>query len=362
MSDIVTEELFTKFKQVFIAEKNCGYLLQLLQQKLGYRLSSQQSQEILIPLQQAIYDNLFISICNEMGKRGKLNLEEVLTTLNKITLSRLEELINSNQHSSNSNTSQDTHSSKKGDVICKNLHVFSNDCKLENGRYFFPFQLENLKTISILAFTLDCNIYNITEFDNKFNIIERNTQFVTTIPIGYYQIDELFDMLSDITSENSPHNFKYVFFRNKNKNKTYLECFSNDGKPQTFNFSASPTFTNMLGFVKNEYANNNIYVSENHPVLNILDTLFIKLYVNNTDIPKVHTLRNFSYFHCFHVDLNTDFGKQKNLTTYNSHDFFDFNEAIDVKDVSIELWTSTSRILTRFVNFDITLSFECLTI
>lgn len=380
-----------RFKNLFLSPKNSKHILELVLSKidvdqLPLRERVLKYERILFELQNYIFDNFF-----SRPSDGNIELESSLISLNKITISKLkqyiEQDIQSIHPSNNIQTNyqptiiiptttdhqmstpinklsesklvniSDIHEANKN-VVTQFHNFFSTDAKLENGRYTFPFQLPQVTAVSLNSFKLDCNMYNITESNNKFVISEMDTHVPCNIPIGYYTNHELLECIEKLLNTNSRHNYEYTVTRNKPKNKVYIQC------NKTFNiyFNSSlntpiPLQT-LLGFTKLEYMNNNTYVSELQPRGNIFDELYIKLFVNEKEVTKYFTTKNnFSYFHSLHLEYEDYFGRRY-FCIPTQQDYFECSEELSIDNLSVELWHTPDRPYTRHLDFDLVLSFE----
>jgi hypothetical protein len=418
-------DIFQRFKQVFISPKNTEYILKLTSTKfpnIDFSTFDQHFHTTLVDLQNLIYDTYFTQICNDLKSKGRLNLEESLVALNKLSIEKLE-FIASKTHSQSPpppHEQLEIHSQPQLQIqpqlerqpqihsqpqlqrhpqvppqphlqiqpqvqveiqpqiqvsqdtdllpLAHYHHFFSKDAILSSGKYTFHFDIENINSISLSSIRLDCNLYNITEINNKFSVYENGSDhFVVIIPFGYYTIDVLLQTISDIMNQESLNKYKYTIIRNTTKNKIYVECNSSDSMPCTFNLKfedtskfSSYSLQEILGFDKNEYNNNNLYVSENHPIQNVFDQFFLKLFINDKEISRyTSSNQNFSYFHSFHIDMDSYFGKSFYLQN-STNDSFDILEDVSVSEISIELWNSQNHILSRFVKFELVLFFEYL--
>lgn len=261
---------------------------------------------------------------------------------------------------------EEKESIKEKDRYIQYHHFFSRDATLASGRYKFPIKLKNIKGIKMSFFKLDCNIYNITESNNKFFITEKATKVPIAIPIGYYNIDNLLEKMSDVMTFNSPNKLKYDVIRNTDKNKVYIACSSYDNNIVKFNLEFvkndndfSLALREILGFNKNEYINNNLYVSEKCPIHNILNDVFMKVYINDREICRYSTTtRDFYYYERLHIDLDKYFGKSFSVND-DYFTIYDIVEDLSSDDISIEFWTSTKNSIKRAMNFDFVLTFEC---
>uniref|UniRef100_A0A6C0H6A4 Uncharacterized protein n=1 Tax=viral metagenome TaxID=1070528 RepID=A0A6C0H6A4_9ZZZZ len=438
--------IFQKLKRVFISEKNSNYILQLILESSVVSFDVQGYRNTLLQLQNIVYDSYIQQICSDLSKRGKLDLEEVLIILNKITINRFQDIITQNERSmshvdmtqannstyanmdtttntnANTNTNTDfttntttntstdfttnpipnttstatytstdtntdfttnpsphtthtttdtTDTNAKLIVLTRTTvhHFFSEDSVLQSGRYTFPFVLNNTKSIEVSHFKLNCNIYNITDANNKFTVTEGTQKMKLTIPIGYYTLDNLCKVMAEVLNHHSVNKHKYQLFRNPVKNRIHFQCNIKDSKPAVFSIHFPEATTrnelglgDLLGYQKSEYINNNIYVSETNPVDNILEDIYLKLFINGKEIPRITSTKNgFSYFENYSVDLNQHFGTSVTLATNCSSDFhhsFEITEQLNCNELSIELWNNTKHPMTRYSEFECTVTFE----
>lgn len=413
-------DIFEKLKRVFTSDKNCNYILQLIAEHSALPVDVQQYKPTLAQLQSMIYDTYIQQICNDLGKQGKLNLEEVLIILNKITIDRFQTIITRDNNTSiKDNPTNDTNytepnnyvsighfadtatinttanstntTNTTANTITANTaanttntntaantdikhptattvhHFFSEDATLKSGRYTFPFVMNNIKSIDVSCLKINCNIYNVTDANNKFLVMEGSQKINISIPIGYYTTDNLCKAMSELLNHHSINKYKYQLFRNSLKNKVYFQCNIKDSKPAVFSVRFSEAATKnelglgeMLGFQQSEYINNNIYVSESNPVDNVLENVYLKVFVNDKEIPRITTTRNgFSYFKSYSIDMNQQFGKQVTISTDPMcHEIFEVTEQLDCHELSIELWNNTQTPITRSTEFECVFTFE----
>jgi len=383
-------DIFQRFKQVFISPKNTEYILSLVSSKFPNIESSsfdQLFQTTLVELQNVIYDTYFAQICNDLKRKGRLNLEESLIVLNKMSIEKLEFIANKSIEKPQQLSPPQQlppppqlpppqqlpppppQVSPPQPQLAHYHHFFSNDAQLSSGKYTFKFDIDNINSLSLTSIRLDCNIYNITELNNKFSVFENGDIITINIPFGYYTVDVLLKTMADLLNNQSTNKWTYSLKRNLVKNKVYIECSSKDLPYINFNIQfedttefSSYSLREILGFAQNEYSNNNLYVSENHPIDNVFDQFFLKLFLNDKEISRfTSTNPNFSYFHSFHVDMNACFGKTFFLQN-SFYDSFDILEDVSVDEISFELWNSQNHILSRFVDFEMVLFFEYITL
>lgn len=393
----------SRFKQLFLSPRNTKHILELALSKLDVdqetlRAHVPRYERSLFELQNFIFDNFFNR--PEVLNGGAIELETSLISLNKLTISKLKQYIEQDiQVISRSNALQNSQNvaapndprridqcfieqqpspqqmstpisnlpepkvmeiqtEQNQHVVTKFHHFFSSDAKLENGRYTFPFQISGVKYVSLSAFKLDCNMYNITESNNKFMVSETETRIPCSIPVGYYSIDDLLESMANIINTNSKHKYEYTVTRNKTKNKVYIQC----NKTFNLHFNSSQNvpvpLQTLLGFKKTDYMNNNTYVSESQPEGSIFDDIYIKLFFSEKEVTKYFTTKNnFGYFHSFQLDYHELFGRRY-FCTPSQQDYFECDQDTSMDNLSFELWHTPDKPYTRHLDFDVILSFE----
>lgn len=263
------------------------------------------------------------------------------------------------------------------------FHFFSDDAKRVGTKWTYKLDLENLTSICLQSFRLNCNLYNINEWNNKFELTEsNNTQITVTIPPGYYTIDALLNTITNILNEVSPNKMKYSLTRNQQKNKIHFSSFFNSAKLSakpllSFNVrflkstNTNYSLAEILGFTNVEYMNNSTYISETFPKENIYDDLYVKIRINDIELPKyistknntettqTNIVSNFTYFENFSLNMNKNFGKTFSFNrSLQQCDFYDFNTPINSNYISFEFYNSPKHILNSNLDFQITTSFE----
>jgi hypothetical protein len=244
----------------------------------------------------------------------------------------------------------------------------SQNAVYTNGKYTFPFSLKNIKSARIDNMRLKCNMYNISENNNKFVLVEQKNKNVVTIPIGYYDIDALLETIEfcmNNISVNKKKDYIYKVYNNKIKNRIVFQC--NVIEPEkytrntTFGIYFSKDYTelrNMLGFQRDEYSNNNIYLAEMQHNISIYDQIYIKVYIDNKELRKYNTSADdFYFFETFYLDMSHSYGKSASLTP-NENSVFVFDDTISSKTLSIEFDTDYNSIITQPIHFKCLMSFE----
>jgi hypothetical protein len=354
----------------------------------------------LTELQNYIFDNVFPQVVQENTVRGTFNIEDSLISLNKLTMTQLEILIDDDlkhlqpltshqvpsvqsglstsiRDINDPNNHTESHKNKPTEepeqTLSRTLpvmtvykyHFYSTDASFQQGKYNFAVNINNIKSIDFCLFQLDCNIYNINEANNKFHIFEQKHKINVSLPVGYYKFDDLLTNITDILNATSVNKYKYHIYNNPIKNKVYFTCKNPADKGCNFNlhFVDRPTKTSdvslreILGFTNIEYTNNNFYVAETYPIRNTMESLYMKMYVNGKEIRRVlSSSESFSYFMQFSIDLDKMFSKR--YCSALSVEPFDIFEDLSAVNVSFEFYTSPQHIYTRKLKFDVLMSFE----
>lgn len=332
------------FKKIFTSPKNSKHIFDIVisnllsntniheSLKLSIKQHLSQFEKYLHNLQNHVFDN-----CNFDSFQ---NYEELLVTLNQSTISKFHQFVFStisNQTTQNITTS-------------RNIHLFSNNSLLDAGRYTFPLELSKIQSLSIDSFDISCNFYTITDSNNKFVILfnSKLQKLNYSIPIGHYTIYTLLEYLNILLES-----IEIQFVLNVSKNKIIVKS----NKIFNIDFLQESLYT-LLGFTKQTYINNNIYVSESHPISNLFDNVYIKLFLN--DIPIVqYTCPNthFSYFESFNFVYDSFFSKRF-FTILNNYIFYT-EPNIDLTTLSLELWYSPVTKHTQPIDFNLVVSFTC---
>jgi hypothetical protein len=427
----MNSNIIQSFKNVFIAQRNSGYLFDLVVSKILRNFPNYNEiifaninkyRENIINLQELIFTDSFVNIYNNLFKASKsenVDLEEVLIELNKITVSKFEIILHNDlknkftQKSSEYNqvtqkpseynqvtqvtqkpseynqvtqkpseSNQVTQKSIKENIIMENdvqdnykvlsRQFCSEDAVFENGKYSFQFFLNNVQSINLDNIKIKCNMYNINEYNNKFYLLEQNSKTIITIPMGYYDIDTLLKTITSLlnnVSINKNKDYKFNVYNNKIKNRVFFVCESKENERLNKNtmfgllFKRDKNYINyslsdMLGFERDEYFNNNIYVAELHPIVNIYDEVYTKIFLNNKEIRRYSTSKkDFYYFDTFDLDMDKDFGKGIQIELSISP--FEITENnFDIKDISIQFNNTYDYYIHNIIPFKCILTFE----
>jgi uncharacterized protein YjbI with pentapeptide repeats len=439
-------------KQIFISQKNTGYLFDLIVSKILKSKPQYQPvlfnyinkyKENIIQLQDLLFNDSFLKIYQKTESSGNIDFEEILIELNKLTVLKFEQMLvndladkftqNNVETSSQSNLQQSNlqqsnlqqsnlqqsnlqqsnlqqsnlqqsqprfqsqpqqttmsnqmyyaNSYKEDDISVTSFtsedkstllstEFFSGNAVFEDGKYTFLLKTDDISGINIDNIKIKYNLYNITEHNNKFVLIESGVKTDVFIPIGYYDISTLIDMISDCTNDASVNRNKdyfYKVFLNTFKNKICFLCdYVNKEqvtKPISFGISFYKSkntniinLYEMLGFYKTNYINNNLYVAEDFANTNIFDEIYCKLYLDNMELPKYTTSNlNFCFFEKINTDMDKSFGKT--ISTQFNDDFYTFDNILKAKNLSLKFYNNYNSQITSPMWFKCKISFECI--
>lgn len=254
------------------------------------------------------YQSLFL---NYLGDNHKIQFNQsLLNELNKEFLLFLESNYKIQKPLLIDNSSQtDVLNTKKNKVKHFQI-IFSKDLKNQTSNSILEYDLflKNVSLIKCNSFKFKFNLHNISNSNNTFALSENNFKYQIKIPIGYYTYDQLLLQFSEKLNSVSKHNYNYSFQNNSIKNKTNIICKDTNGNSQMFNLYFFNNLNNMIGFYNNEYINNHSYITELDPCINIFDTIYIVIYINNEPLNLYKTSSN-QYF-TFYININeNDYNK-----------------------------------------------------
>ena len=272
------------------------------------------------------------------------------------TLHKLQLHLENTQTQLNHFKNIDSTLTKKSPCIVKHYHFFSEDAEYLDEKYKFNIDLKNVKSINIKTFKLECNLYNITEFNHTIHVSEPNQTFTIKIPIGYYNITSLLNIIQSLFNETSNNN--YSIYLDEHKNKVYFVCKELDYFNLDFDIDNNNISIGLLlGFANNKYYQNNKYISENFPISNIFNNIYLKIFANDNELCKyTSTKKTFNYFTTYH--LNTSFKQTFNYIHQNS-DIHDFGKTINIQNISFELINTPINLLQfNKLDFEIILAVQ----
>ena len=209
--------------------------------------------------------------------------------------------------------------------------------------------MKNIKSVNLDNIQIKCNLYNITENNNKFYLIEQDSKILVSIPVGNYNLDSLLSCISESINDvsiNANKGYVYKVFNNRFKNKVCFLCDLVDKdkilRPVTFGLSFSNAKSNnkplykMLGFNKIEYTNSTLYIAEDFHNINIYDELYVRLYIDGKELQKYETSsKDFSFFEKINLDMEKDFGKRVCISFENPIDII--SGITTTRDFSVQL-------------------------
>ena len=328
MSDITKS-----FKNVFISQKNSGYLFELIITKILQNNAHYKKYVInhidiyksnIIDLQSFIFEDNFANVYNEMKSTESVDLEQILILLNQITIVRFENLIlddlykkhqshiteqiddkveSSDVRSERERTERERterireseareSEARESKISCdlKNVekyesqeielstvfhHLFSKHAVVQSGRYNYRLNIENVGSINLDSINILYNMYNINEYNNKMYLVEQNNKVLITIPVGYYSIDQLLIVMSTLfnnASINKNKDYKFHSNLHKIKNKIFFSCELNEKEK----FKRNVVFG--MSFIYDKYPKNEQRVSSLQEILGFEKSE----YINNT--------------------------------------------------------------------------------
>ena len=88
----------------------------------------------------------------------------------------------------------------------------------------------------------------------------------------------------------------------------------------------------ILGFDKNEYLNNNMYIGEKSPIENIYQNIYFKLFINDIEIERYYTTKEtFTYYDKINFNLQSNYGN-KICHIPNLNTPYDIDEELEYDD------------------------------
>jgi hypothetical protein len=213
--------------------------------------------------------------------------------------------------------------------VYESIYMYSEDCEYNNGIYKLTFNKLNVTKMKLVSFELSNDLYNITEHNNKLEVSEKSIKKNINIPIGCYNINDLLKTIEGSISDKFK-NLNISIKYNEHKNRIYI----NSEIPFSFSFIENDNLfiplRFMLGFDKKEYMNNNNYSSNNEPSINIYDNIYIKILTD--DIFNTKTCKDFKFFERISFNHIDTFGRL--ITSSNLNNIIE----TDISNLSIELY------------------------
>lgn len=308
-------------KNEYFSEKNNNFITDIIINKLHVPNSNK---NIIFQLQNEIYNKFIEEMYDKQIPINEYNIEDLLISLNKLTIKLIQESIIPISHSEltqpiplqltppiplqlappiplqSESQLKLTQQNKleQAPLEASYLHFFNDNTFKIN---------EKCKSIVFKQFNFFNNFYNITEHNNQFELMDIS-KYKIQIPIGNYNLESLLESLQKQINIKTKSNYKLTYNQQKNR----IVISNNNSFEIKFNTGC---LKDILGFSKIEYMNNNSYTSDTCTQLNWIDTIYIVCSINNIPLNKYKTNCNFEYSICLDTNI---FGKY-NKVTLNEH-------------------------------------------
>ena len=204
----------------------------------------------------------------------------------------------------------------------------NQDLYLNTNKYRIklPFELKNIKSISLINAAIPNTQYVINENNNKIYFQETNLQvtnetyYTSTIPVGYYTLSELLTEI--MTQMNSVGLSSYTVTENENKINILSDLTGGDnlfnlifaGNSETFGDNTRTTYISnsigpVIGFDKTNLTGSSSYTGTKDYNLSEDPYLFLNIEnINN----KIFSSKNYTEDNIFgKIPLNVDKGEIK---------------------------------------------------
>ena len=231
------------------------------------------------------------------------------------------------------------------------LELCSDNAIKFNGQYTFQYFINDIVNININKIYIKYNLYNINDYNNKFYLIEQQ-KIPIIIPIGMYNIDSLTKVITESINNTSKN--RYQVYNNNNKNKICFKLQKNEKfkEQETFGLVFCKDLQEMLGFIKSEYYNSNVYIAEKFHDVEIFNNLYIKLYINGKELRKYKTSsKNFFYFES--IDMTNCNGKKCNINLNGNP--FEINNELNMEKITIQFDNSYTSVIKQDLDFKLLL-------
>lgn len=398
--------IIEQFRSIYFSKKNSDYIRDYVFNKYNVQnLSADYSLESIL---ENIFQSYEHTITNEfIQKKGKIDHENILVQLNKMAMLKLESILQ--QEKSNNfytreekkQTIQQVESTQeqnnvqevtdivvgqekdiqeieivqdtKIDVIQNEIvkeytkiavtdqndsgfHFFSEDADYitEDGVFVFKKKISNIKKITLNSFRAKGDLYNIQINNNFFTLIENGESKKITIPIGYYNVKNLIEQINGVFND-IKSNCKLT--QSEIKNRICIENTSSKYKTFDIIFPEIDMITigEMLGYIQKEYRNNNLYIAENLPDVELFDNIYLRIFVNDNEVERINTTKqHFSYFTLVSSKNVENFGTVFNLEKECKYTI----SQTDIRTISFQLLCNPYIPLSNDIYFEIVLYFN----
>ena len=177
-------EVFENFKTLFISKKNSSYIINIVKNKFDdnpNNLSEDNYLENLLEIQNYIFNNYFEKIYNDLKKSKNFNFENLLISLNKLSITNLEYLVtmklnntDNKMHIKTSFSPNDTNTSNEIVNVNVNVNTNTNTNNNTNTNSVLDDNLEFEHQKKLIQRNEDDIIISNTVQDDKENIIQNN--------------------------------------------------------------------------------------------------------------------------------------------------------------------------------------------
>jgi hypothetical protein len=325
-------------KYQFFSEKNNNFIIDMLKKKGNVDVLNKNT---VFQIQNNIFNAFLESVYNKDISVTNSNIEEILISLNKMTMIQCEKnaaaspLAVSSPLASSSpvlkpslpvaslpavpttrdptttteptTTTKTTSTQTQTRTLLKNSQVQTEQIKQSHSllHVFSDDPVVKYDKLKLKSFRLHFNLYNINENNN---LLEIKMDMITTkiyLPIGHYDLKNLlYTIETSITSKISSGHFKLVYDQIRNRikisNSTHFNLHFIDSPKAILNLRT------ILGFANTEYMNNNHYIAENEHKLDFFNTIYVR---SDMCEPNIHTSSGFDYL----FKLNFDSSKHQSF-------------------------------------------------
>jgi hypothetical protein len=316
-------------KYQFFSEKNNNFIIDMLKKKGNVDVLNKNT---VFQIQNNIFNAFLESVYNKDISVTNSNIEEILISLNKMTMIQCEKNAAASPLATSSpvlkpslpvlqpsatvptttrettlttltpkTTMKTTSTQTQARALLKNSQVQTEQIKQSHSllHVFSDDPVVKYDKLKLNSFRLHFNLYNINENNN---LLEIKMDMITTkiyLPIGHYDLKNLLSTIeTSITSKISSGHFKLVYdpIRNRIKisNSTHFNLHFIDSPKAILNLRT------ILGFANTEYMNNNHYIAENEHKLDFFNTIYVR---SDMCEPNIHTSSGFDYL--FKLDFDS---------------------------------------------------------
>ena len=383
--------IIEQFRNIYFSKKNIDYIHNYVLNKLKKEAveikEENETYNILHPILSSIFESYEQIITNEfIQTNGNINHEDILIRLNKMAMVKFESSLQqptiptnnvreqmidepfhldynnqevqtekTNLHNSETQTEQIIDEIRQNNYGVLH-HIFSEDAEYitDDGVFVFNMKIKNVNQMTIKSFRVQTDMYNIQINNNTFVIIENGVQMKISIPIGYYNLENLLDIINKILVR---QNSNCILEHDKIKNRISIKNNSNKFKnfDVILNSSDMISIGEMLGFTLNEYHNNSIYVAEKLPGIELFNDLYLRLFTNGEELKRVKsTKEDFSYFSYFCINNIENFGQ----VFYTEPEQKIFLKSLDITEFSCQLLCNPYIPISSNISFEFVLYFD----